>query len=80
MAKFADIKRGGYFWYRNQQWKRTRGRWALPVRLISQGFAGFYFDLDTEVEDDDDSGRQEPQNAPDKVRKPPSTPKVAQTG
>jgi hypothetical protein len=51
-VSFARVKRGSYFWFRGQQWKRIRGRWALPVRLIGEGFAGFYFDIDTEVEVD----------------------------
>jgi len=50
MITFAKIKRGGCFWFRGQEWRRIRGRWALPVRLIGEGYAGFYFDINTVVE------------------------------
>lgn len=47
---FAEIKRGGYFRYKQAVWKRTRGRWATPVVLIGSGQGDIYFDLNTEVE------------------------------
>lgn len=47
---FAKIKRDGYFRYKDAVWKRTRGRWAIPVVLIGSGHSGVYFRLDTEVE------------------------------
>lgn len=49
-VRFAEIKRGGYFRYKEALWIRTRGRWAIPVVLIGSGQAGIYFDLNTEVE------------------------------
>lgn len=50
ITTFAKIKRGGYFRYKKALWKRTHGRWAVPVVLTGSGQSAVYFDPETEVE------------------------------
>lgn len=47
--EFRLVKRGQYFWYRGQQWKRTRGHFAVPVRLVGTGGYEVVFDIHTQV-------------------------------
>lgn len=50
MVRFGDIKRGQYFRYRGQRWKRTHGHFATPVQQDgSCGFEGC-FDVNARVE------------------------------
>jgi hypothetical protein len=48
-VRFGEIKRGQRFMYHGQSWVRTQGRFALPVRQLGTGQAGWPIDLDTKV-------------------------------
>lgn len=43
--RFGQIKREEKFFYNGQMWKRTRGRFAIPVLMIGTGSVGCSFNM-----------------------------------
>lgn len=48
--RFGQIRRGGYFFFEGVKWQRTRGTFALPIRDMWQGHAGWPFKVSQLVE------------------------------
>lgn len=48
--RFGQIKKGNYFFFAGQRWKRSHGCFAVPVNLIDIGHTGMYFGVDKLVE------------------------------
>jgi len=47
--RFGQIRRGGRFQYNRQEWKRLRGCFAVRVKEIGMGNAGWPFKMGTMV-------------------------------
>lgn len=47
--RFGQIRRGERFKYRRQEWKRTKGAFAIRVKDIGTGHSGWPFKLETMV-------------------------------